>query len=112
MKSLKVLTINLSNPTWVKYLVAGQHDHLVAEALPDTTQADWDYILSNLPQGWKTVFDILLTSDRDVRQAERTVKALNRRLNPLEMSDQVITEILSLLPTTQWESFNHLPMLR
>lgn len=105
MKSLNSLSLDLSNPTWVKYLVAGQHDRLVTEALLDATQAEWEYILSILPQGWKTVFGILLVSGRDYRQAEQTVKALNQRLNPLEMSDQAITEILSLLPTTQWEKF-------
>lgn len=105
MKSLNALSIDLPNPNWVKYLVAGQYDRLVTEALPAAAQAEWEQILSILPQGWKTVFGILLASDRNVRQAEQTVKALNQRLNPLEMSDQAVTEILSLLPTTQWEKF-------
>ena len=105
MKSLDALSIDLSNPTWIKYLVAGQYDRLVTEALSDATQAEWDYILSLLPQGWKTVLDILLTPHFDYRQADHIIKALNRRLNPLEMSDQFITEILSLLPTEQWACF-------
>lgn len=102
MKSLKAVSIELSDPLWVKYLVARQYDRLVMTTLPDATQVEWDYILSNLPQGWETVFDVLLSPDFDCRQADRIIKALNRRLNPLAMSDEYIAQILSMLDTNQW----------